>query len=245
MPTIPHYNLDVDDLVGMDYLTFAKKRMIRDMKTDKTIDNANKYINETSYKYTGDISSTNNNFKNITNLLNSSYNLLSEIGSRIEKPVNVNNNKLAGNTNLIKEEPKISIDIIDKTNIINSNLVSMTDYFRLILNNPSIISKIPLTDVEKLINSYNKWYSKFIGNNPDIFDGVLSSQVLRLKVDPGTGLYERNTRVGDRLKRSAGKPSGLIDVETICNNFEEMLYNWYNFANLWSIFDTIYNAAPA
>lgn len=245
MPTIPNYNLELEDLVGMDYLTLAKKKMLKDIKTDSILKNANDYLNQTTFKETGDISSTTNNIKNIYNLLDKSYNLLSQIGTQIKKPKDVNSLVADGNTTLIKEEPNISAEIIDKTNIISSNLVQMTDYFRLILNNPSIIPKIPLTDIEKLLKLRDKWYSKLIGDNPDRFDGVLSSQVLRIRLDRNTNLYYRFKTSGDRLRRSRGTPIGFIDVDTINDNFEEILFDWYNFDNLWNIFDKIYNAKPA
>jgi hypothetical protein len=246
MPTIPHYNLDVDDLVGMDYLTFAKKRMIRDMKTDKTIDNADKYINETTFKDTGDTSSTINNIKEIYKLWDKSYNLLVEIGNRITKPVNVNDTGAPGNTTLIKEDANISAEIIDKTNIINSNLIEMIDKLSSIIKNPSTINKIQRADIDKLYNYFKKWITKFLGDTARRWSGVVSSQVLRLNFYGAKERYVRRTPASnDRLNRSVGKPTGYVDVETICNNFGEMLDNWYNFRDIWRIFIKIYNAEPA
>ena len=246
MPTIPHYNLDIDDLVGMDYLTFAKKRMIRDMKTDRSIENADKYIIDTSFKDTGDTSSTINNIKDIYNLWNKSYNLLTDVGNRITKPINVNDLKAAGNTNLIKEDANISAEIIDKTNIINNNLVEMLDKLSSIIKNTSTINKIPRADIDKLYNFFKKWILKFLGDTPRRWTGVVSSQVLRLNFNGATERYVRRTPANnDRLNRKAGAPTGYVDVETICDNFGEMLNNWYNFRDIWRIFIRIYNAEPA
>ena len=246
MPTIPHYNLDVDDLVGMDYLTFAKKRMITDMKTDRSVENADKYINETSFKDTGDASSTINSIKDIYNLWNKSYNLLAEVGNRISKPINVNDPGTDGHTNLIKEDANISAEIIDKTNIINSNLVEMLDKLSSIIKNPSTINKIPKADIDKLYNFFKKWILKFLGDNPRRWTGIVSSQVLRLNINVATERYVRRLPTNnDRLKRKAGAPTGFVDVETICNNFGEMLDSWYNFRDIWRIFIRIYNSSPA
>lgn len=250
MPTIPHYNLDVDDLTAMDYLTFAKKRMIRDIKTDRSLENADKYINDISFKDTGDASSTINNIKEIFNLWNKSYNLLVDIGNKIIKPVDVNGAIDAitgasnGNTRLIRDETNISTDIIEKTNIINNNLIEMLDKLYSIIKNPSTINKIPKEDIDKLYNFFKKWILKFLGNNPRLWTGVASSQVLRFNINLATERYIRNDG-RDRLKRNVGKPMGFVDVETICNNFGEMLENWYNFRDAWRIFIKVYNTEPA
>ena len=245
MPTIPHYNLDVDDLVGMDYLTFAKKRMIRDIKTDRSVENADKYISDISFKDTGDTSSTINNIKDIYKLWDKSYNLLTEIGNKITNPQDVLSALGTGNTNLIKEDANISTEILDKTNIINSNLIEMLDKLNLIINNTSTINKIPRIDIDKLYSFFKKWILKLIGNSTIRWNGVLSSQVLRLGgYDRATDRYVRNYG-NDRLIRRAGRGSGFVDVETICNNFGEMLDRWYNFRDIWRIFIKIYNAEPA
>jgi len=246
MPTILHRNFDVDDLVGMDYLTFAKKRMIKDIKTDKSIENADKYISETTFKDTGDTSISTNNIKEIYNLWNKSYILLSQVGNKITKPKNVADPGIDGNTNLIKEDALISTEIIDKTNIINSNLVEMLDNLNLILKNPSTIKYIPNTDVEKLYNFFKKWIIKLLGDNPRRWTGILSSQVLRLNFNGATDRYIRRVpaNTNDRLKRQAGKPSGTIDIESINNNFAEILNNWYNFRDIWRVFVKIYNSQP-
>jgi hypothetical protein len=246
MPTILHRNLDIDDLVGMDYLTFAKKRMIRDIKTDKSIENADKYISETSFKDTGDTSTTINNIKDIYNLWNKSYNLLAEVGNRISKPEDVNDPTIRGRTNIIKEDANISAEIIDKTNIINSNLIEMIDKLSYTIKNPSTINKIPNIDVGKLYNFFKKWILKFLGENPRRFTGVVSSQVLRLDIDRARERYIRRLPpTNDRLRRRAGTPTGIVDTETINNNFGEMIDNWYNFRDIWRQFIRIYNAEPA
>lgn len=245
MPTIPHYNLDVDDLVGMDYLTFAKKRMIRDIKTDRSVENADKYINETTFKDTGDASLTINNIKEIYKLWDRSYNLLVEVGNKLTKPQDVTSAFGLGNTNLIKEDANVSTEILDKTNIINSNLIEMLDKLNLIINNPSTFNKIPRTDIDKLYNFFKKWILKLIGNSTIRWNGVLSSQVLRLGgYNRATDRYVRNIG-NDRLIRRAGRGSGFANVETICDNFGEMLDSWYNFRDIWRIFIKIYNAEPA
>lgn len=248
MPTIPHYNLDVDDLVGMDYLTFAKKRMIRDIKTDKSVENADKYISETSFKETGDASSTINSIKEIYNLWNKSYNLLTEVGNRITKPRNVNDVGVDGNTTLIKDDPNIATEIIDKTNIINYNLVEMIDKLISIIKNSSTINKIPNTDIEKLYNFFKKWILKLLGDSARRWTGIASSQVLRLNYNGARERYIRRLPpTNDRLRRRAGgtATTTLIDVETINNNFEEMINNWYNFRDVWRQFIRVYNAEPA
>jgi len=246
MPTIPHYNLDVDDLTSMDYLTFAKKRMIRDIKTDRSIENADKYISETSFKDTGDASLTINNIKEIYNLWNKSYNLLTEVSNRITKPVNVNDIGADGNTNIIKEDANISAEIIDKTNIINSNLVEMIDKLISIVKNSSTINKIPNIDVEKLYNFFKKWIFKLLGDSPRRWTGVASSQILRLNYNGATERYVRRLpATNDRLRRKAGTPTGFVDVETINNNFGEMINNWYNFRDIWRQFIKVYNAEPS
>jgi hypothetical protein len=247
MPTIPNYNLDVDDLTAMDYLTFAKKRMIKDIKTDKSIENADKYISETTFKDTGDYSATINNIKEIYNLWNKSFNLLTEIGNKITKPRNVTDPGVDGNTNLIKEDVLISAEIVDKTNIINSNLVDMIDKLNLILKNPSTIRNIPNTDVEKLYNFFKKWIIKLLGDNPRRWTGILSSQVLRLNFNGATDRFIRRVppATNDRLRRQTGKPSGFIDIDSINNNFGDILNNWYNFRDIWRVFIKIYNSQPA
>lgn len=265
MPTIPHYNLDVDDLVGMDYLTFAKKRMIRDMKTDRSVENADKYIIDTSFKDTGDASSTINNIKEISKLLNNSYNLLSQIGNKITKPRDVNapfkttaftTPSPNGFTSLIREDANISTDIIDKSNTINSNFIQIIDFLNIIINNPSTIKKIPQIEVVKIFSFIKKWILKFLGDNPNRWTGVVSSQVLRIipvrAIEGYTRLigYDRliaepltYTTTGALTARS--KSTGFVNVETICDNFEEMLKLWYNFRDIWRIFIRIYNAEPA
>jgi len=240
MPTIPHYNLDVDDLVGMDYLTFAKKRMIRDIKTDKSIENADKYISETSFKDTGDTSISTNNIKEIFNIWNKSYILLSQVGNKITKPANVNSNGADGNTGLIKQDALVSAEIIDKTNIINSNLIEILDKLSYILKNPSTIKNLPQTDIYKIYDFYNKWISKLLGNS-----GVLTSQVFRLILDVATGRFVKSRPFNDRLGRRVGAPAGVVDFETIFSNFQDILNNWYNFRDLWNVFLKVYNSKPA
>lgn len=243
MPTIPHYNFDIDDLVGMDYLTLAKKKMLKDINTDKTIENADKYLNEVSFKDTGDSSTTINYFKEIDKLWKKSYSLLSEISSKITKPVDVNSAGADGNTYLIRNEPTISAEIIDKSNIINTNLNEMINYLRYIIDNPSTINKISKNDFDKLFAFFKKWILLFLGNSNVRWTGVATSQVLRVILNRATERYTRNIG-NDRLIRRTGKQPGFIDVETICNNFEEMLNNWFNFRDLWRVFNRIYNAEP-
>lgn len=249
MPTIPHYNFDIDDLVGMDYLTLAKKKMLKDIKTDRSIENAEKYLNETSFKSTGDSSTTINNFKEIEKIWKKSYSLLSEISSQITKPVNVNSTGTDGNTTLIKDEPNVSAEIIDKTNILNSNLNEMIDILRNIVQNPSTINKIPKTDYDKLFGFFRKWILLFLGDSPRRWTGVVSSQILRLDLNRLAERYVRRRGgvVNNRLRRRAGTKmtTAYVDVETICDNFEEMLNSWYDFRDLWRIFNRIYNAEPA
>ena len=69
MPVIANYAMSLEDMVSMDGLLDAKKRIIKDMKSDKTIDDADKYLMETSYKVSIDPSKTDELMKNTTKLL--------------------------------------------------------------------------------------------------------------------------------------------------------------------------------
>lgn len=240
MPTIPHNNLDVDDLVGMDYLTFAKKRMIRDMKMDKTIDNADKFINETNYK-TGDTSSIINDSKELYTSWNKAYNLLVDINGRITRPINPYDGGADGNTTLItRDEASSSIDLYEKTNIINNYFDEITNKIISILNTPSLINKIPKTDADNIINLYKKWDFKFL----DPASGVVSSKVLRLLFNPYDKTYsrliDRRGFVQDRLRNRPGPSIGVVDLVVVNNNFDVMLRKYNFFKSLIQKFGLIY-----
>lgn len=155
MPVIANYAMSLDDMVSMDNLLDAKKRIIRDMKSDKTIDDADKYLMETSYKVEIDPTKTDELMKNITKLLKSNIDIFKQLNNRILFP-RASTGAGARPSSIVRESDATVVDIFDKIDILKNNINTITDNTKLLLPLTSFISNRDFEKAYKTVGEYNE-----------------------------------------------------------------------------------------
>lgn len=155
MPVIANYAMSLDDMVSMDNLLDAKKRIIRDMKSDKTIDDADKYLMETSYKVEIDPTKTDELMKNITKLLKSNIDIFKQLNNRILFP-RASTGAGARPSSIVRESDATVVDIFDKIDILKNNINTITDNTKLLLPLTSFISNRDFEKAYNTVGEYNE-----------------------------------------------------------------------------------------
>jgi hypothetical protein len=149
-----NYNLALEDLVADDALTFAKRKMLKQMNANKqeTIMNVSSVdVNN------ADPDLINNNFLGLNKLLKSNYAIMKEINNRIKVWSGVK-----GSKSVIKESDTAILEIFDKIDKIGDNTRTMREILPTLFPVSKYISFDNFSSMDRLIVSYTKYVETFI-----------------------------------------------------------------------------------
>jgi len=148
------YNLSVDDLVADDAITYAKRKMLKQIREkkdeEKTLMNTENLNVEDA-----DPKMVNDNYLGLHKLLKSSYIIMKEIDNRIKVWA-------GGNTkSVIKESDTAILEIFDRIDRIADNFRTMKEILPTIFPVSKYVSFSNYTEMDKLLQSYTDFVLRF------------------------------------------------------------------------------------
>lgn len=214
MPVIANYAMSLEDMVSMDGLLDAKKRIIKDMKSDKTIDDADKYLMETSYKVNIDPSKADDLMKDTIKLFKSNIDIFKQLNNRILLP-RISTGAGAPPSSIVKESDATVVDIFDKVDILKKNINSIIDNTKLLLPLTSFISNKEFEKAYNIVGDYNNIQRDFY------FKKIVDED-------------------GNRLINVSGRTT--YNAEDVVNKIDDYITDYtLIFYKLWRNFIQLYN----